>query len=1136
MRKFLFIGLGGSGGKTLRYLRSDLERWLAQIGWTGDFPSGWQFLQIDTPSEQDGKEITEVGMLPTESYVGLVGRDISFENVSTQLTSGAKGSEGWEDLASWRVNPTFLKVPITMGAGQYRAVGRSIGLAYADQILQAIRRSEKRLMQADASAQLDAIANLAGMSKSVNPIPVAVVVSSLAGGSGAGLLMDTCDLLRQVGGEWGDHSFGILYTADVFSQIGTGGGGVQPNTLAALSEVLNGHWFSPTAAQPTGKVNPLLAAAGAAIPVSRSGPAYPFLVGASNTKGVAFGDQQSVYRMMGRALRSWTIDQTVQDSLIAYTITNWNNEAKSNVVQADVLLQHHEPVFEAYGFSEVNLGTELFGQYASERLARLSAKWLHDAHNIRARRIDPNEARQPDEIIEEFADQLLPGFLDTAGLNEKGPDRNQVIDAIKPSDYDTKYLTSCDGLFDQVIAGVPQKGMNRDEWLMQIQGFLDQFADAFIREVENDIRTEAGRWAGEQPDRTISALTTLIADAGLTVAGRVLEKVIKESNETVSELISEAADQFERNAGTAAAAGEIAAKLNISGKVPPSNIAIREAVEAGFAAAGYYKVEARRRRQGADLLREFTKNFLQPLRRSVHAAAVDLKVKGYDGEGLAPPVVLQWADEAVPNRLEPPKNERLVIPTETFRPQFETLIQMGLDDAGLDEALNHARGEIINGFFLEELTAAKRDERRAVRKNQRWVIDPNLINGGSGTPTAASFTLAYAPADLLERSLAWLRRPGTSFQRLLDSDLRSYLSDDGTVDPVVLNDRRTSFRNALTSALDTAEPLVEIDQALKSLLHPQSNAKPNARPGGIPLKDHPLEGDVREILAGALGGGAGEIDGILTTETRVTSIPISSTLGAAHDPLIFESISSPIISSWAAVAGTPAAMNFWLNRRARPISEFVPASQQLIRSMVRGWFTGVMLGRIDRQSLRIAKSDGEVVSFPSILLTKVDHEGRDLLPAVLESLGLAYIQVAQLHTTSPLDAYSELRDLGAEASGGKNFREYDGYEVLNESLRQWIRDGSFGDKTLVTPVLDRDGLGPSSSADERASVASKFVDTILGQYRKEYESYAASIKKNPNNLGPDHALWTGMFGHIEGALIQLRDAFDGTKSISTGEM
>jgi hypothetical protein len=108
--------------------------------------------------------------------------------------------------------------------------------------------------------------------------------------------------------------------------------------------------------------------------------------------------------------------------------------------------------------------------------------------------------------------------------------------------------------------------------------------------------------------------------------------------------------------------------------------------------------------------------------------------------------------------------------------------------------------------------------------------------------------------------------------------------------------------------------------------------------------------------------------------------------------------------------------------------------------------------------------------------------------------------------------------------------------VLNESLRNWVRDGSFGDKTLVKPVLDRDGLSPSSTADERAAVASKFVDSILEQYRKEYVAYEGSIKKNANNLGPDYALWTGLFDHIEGALVQLRNAFDGTKSISTGEM
>jgi hypothetical protein len=53
MRSFLVIGLGGSGGKTIRYLKQSLNEWLNEIGWASGLPQGWQFLHIDTPSTQE---------------------------------------------------------------------------------------------------------------------------------------------------------------------------------------------------------------------------------------------------------------------------------------------------------------------------------------------------------------------------------------------------------------------------------------------------------------------------------------------------------------------------------------------------------------------------------------------------------------------------------------------------------------------------------------------------------------------------------------------------------------------------------------------------------------------------------------------------------------------------------------------------------------------------------------------------------------------------------------------------------------------------------------------------------------------------------------------------------------------------
>ena len=69
------------------------------------------------------------------------------------------------------------------------------------------------------------------------------IISSLAGGSGAGLLMEVCDIIRALDDSLGEETFAILYTPEVFESLASGSiGGVQPNALAAVSEVLNGYW------------------------------------------------------------------------------------------------------------------------------------------------------------------------------------------------------------------------------------------------------------------------------------------------------------------------------------------------------------------------------------------------------------------------------------------------------------------------------------------------------------------------------------------------------------------------------------------------------------------------------------------------------------------------------------------------------------------------------------------------------------------------------------------------------------------------------------------------------------------------------------------------------------------------------
>ena len=152
-RPFLLVGLGGSGGKTLRFVKRDVAKRLRDAGWrNGEIPEAWQFLHIDTPTIQDGMELNSiVDPLDNDEYLGLVGSGVRFGDVANQLDSTPNLDH---DLVGWRIDPAGLKVPIGVGAGQFRAVGRTVAMAHGGTIRNRLINTFDRMSTPSALSEL----------------------------------------------------------------------------------------------------------------------------------------------------------------------------------------------------------------------------------------------------------------------------------------------------------------------------------------------------------------------------------------------------------------------------------------------------------------------------------------------------------------------------------------------------------------------------------------------------------------------------------------------------------------------------------------------------------------------------------------------------------------------------------------------------------------------------------------------------------------------------------------------------------------------------------------------------------------------------------------------------------------------
>ena len=1070
---FLIIGVGGSGGKTLRALRQTLLRRLRAKGWEGDMPEAWQFLEIDTISTQ-AVENFPADLLPSDQYLGLVPTGVNYEGLKAATMQNVMREDQMPALAGWL--PETTAVPIAKGAGQFRTLGRAVVVSQLNRVAEKLRTSHNRITAPGVDSELRAAAKLLyGKDEGQLPPPIALVVSSIAGGSGAGIFLDVVEALKSIDPGYADRTHTFVYGPDVFNSVPAGmRDSIPANALGAMNEIVAGLW----ADGPGAGSGALFRSAGLIGEGTRGfGSKHTYLVGASNGL-VSFPTQDSVYLATGESLATLVSDEKVQDWLINFLIVNvFVNSANEMICDDRSRLKisgnvHHMQPLASIGVGRVSLGLERFTEYVAEGLARAATERMlwpqYEPDN-------PMEPKTPSQLIAEDVDREWGEFLTKSGLNERG-DRNEVIDYLLGVAAKDRAKAFAQKGLNFAEQGVDAAGLPVDQWISRLMNFFNLNRKSFETDELAEIHKLAQNWTVEIQQQILNLVSLEISRRGLNVTAKLLERLRDEVQFVAKqELPLEAAAELRK-------IDQLASKLNESMPAGMSKVqaqAMRQSTGPRLAQASEFIVNSLRRSVAAELMSDLDESFLAPLEQLIRNGATQLLIaatgpKTATGENNPFPSFADIPSATIPDRFAASVIERLLIPTDTYPKEFERLIKESLPSQEQTNWWNRVIERVILGTHLDQ----RGDDENATLINIRanWVPANSAYRATNAGSTKAEFYVETDPQKFIDRNRKWLSDPVTALGKFLTQELVTFLTHP---EPSVQSKRRTDFRDAFSTALKLSAPLCALNNALIGQVHPNVSAKGSRylHMSRIPFVNQGNLADLYELAETTIKDAGLWNDSnspkLFDLASGVQQIDMFSTVTSAMNPMVFTSLMEDIAQKWSKNSVSQNLMQgFWTNRRARPLAEAIPAAPDVVLAMVRGWYLATILDQkkqvtTPQQGPKISIYSPDTngyVDFPHPLLPMRNpgvNANPELLAAVLKSLSLA---LAACHTQSnldPLRPYWRLLDMGNNSQ---------------EIIENWTRNGKLeGD--APQPAANFAGTAQSTFEERRDAILSTLEKT-----------------------------------------------------------
>lgn len=1084
LRPFLIVGVGGSGGKTLRAVRQSLLLKLQQEGWSEGWPEAWQFLHIDSPLVPDGLEFP-APLLPRQDYLSIVPSGVGYKEVYDSIAKRADAKYK-RDIEKPLPSPNEVMVPIALGAGAYRAIGRTIAAAALSDIHSKAKAALTRMQTNTSSAQLSALTKHLGIEVAGKPTPTVILVSSIAGGSGAGMFIDVAEAVKSaVGGlPWADQMFSVLYAPDVFAEIGNMGA-IAPNALGAIAETMSGYWNN----NPDEATVALYKSAGVQVgnsPLYRVGPAFNYVVGRKNGS-VDFGSQSGVYKAVSASIATWMTDDKIQDSLSAYAVANFAAKA---IPLPDLTgfkrPAQDTPPFSSLGFARVSLGLERFFEYSSERLAKSTLETILAKHLEQ----DPLLEEKTEEQWREYYAGLSEGrFLADSGLNEVSSENNQVVDAIEPDSRELQVKLT-HAITSAASQGIPKAGHDFNTWVGRICNAYELNLQGLLDELTNLRNTKARDWVRIIPDQLLLLVSRTIAQQGLPVTVELLKRTVEQCKKAEQELLAERTQHLTDAASVQVLVSQALAPAATMTAIPAANPAVAAANHQAVMAF-YWRAQADLKQTGADLLADLTKFFLEPLHLELAGAIATLRdrvndPKLFDGRENPYSSWPNFKQAAVPNRFDPAPNERLLVPTSEYASEFDRLITQTVADPALDAKRAVIDEMVMGSYGIEALKSLKQDKQwKMITVDQIWIPQNRAYQVREAAPQQARFSLLTDHVEYTNRAKLWLQIPGRSFNAYLDQTMATFLTGGGN--NAEQSKRQATFLKEFEAAVSSAEPLVEINQALLGEVHTSIAGERSVVFSSIPVgtKD-PLFEPLKDILVkhdfwtnasegwfkGAQGAGSKrEID--IFTQT-----------GFPLQPVVMGSVMDPISKQWNKDSGQKISRTSFMKwRRGRSLNEAIPAHPEVWLKMLQGWYVMRLLNMFEMEpkdaafeekgpKLNIWIDPGtQMTNFPYPLYYPGIAPVSDLPGIVIESLVIAMANCYEVGSLKPLQPYQRLLKLGS----------------LDGELKEWIANGKSTQPGAPRPLADRAGT-PEMSFEERQARCIDFLQKELDAFSKTMSS------------------------------------------------